>query len=92
MNSHPKSVRELATPVDIKKVIALVLKEADGLENDAGWSGSHHDHGARHLRELVKLYEYGMDGKFPPEWDKYTKTLDPEYSEYVRLKNKFEGR
>lgn len=76
----------------IDRVMELVLKDAEGLEMDAGWGGSPSDGGAGRLRDQVKFYKYGAANELPPEWKSYTDKLDPEYDTFLRLKNKFEGR
>lgn len=68
----------------------LVLKDADNKAEDAGFGGRMDDGGASSLREQVAFYKAGMNNIIPKEWLKYEEILDPEYSEYIRLKNKFE--
>jgi hypothetical protein len=78
---------------NIKKIMDLILKDADKRESDAGYGGSHSD-GASRLRDQVKFYKAGMKGDIPEDWNEYVqeyvKNTDPEYSEYIRLKQKFE--
>lgn len=76
--------------MSIEKIIKAVLEEVKVRRQTAGLNGEWHDGGASKLEEQVKFYNYGRNGIIPPEWIKYTKELDPEYKEYVRLKKKFE--
>jgi len=79
---------------EIEKVMSLILKDADQKQDDAGRGGMMHDGGASRLREQVLFYKAGLNNTIPKEWEEYSKKSkrisDPEYSEYVRLKNKFE--
>ena len=75
---------------NIKKIMDLILKDADKRASDAGYAGRQDDGGASRLRDQVKFYKAGMKGDTPEEWYEYVKNTDPEYSEYVRLKQKFE--
>ena len=75
---------------DIKKIMDLILKDADKKAEDAGYSGRMDDGGASRLRDQVKFYQLGMNDQIPNDWKKYVKETDPEFSEYIRLKNKFE--
>lgn len=73
----------------LDKVMELILKEAENRRQDAGYGGFHNDGGASDLEAQVKFYCYGMTGAFPTEWEAYKIKLDPEYTEYLRLKGKF---
>ena len=79
---------------DIVKVMELIITDANKREMNAGYSGSHSDGGASRLRDQVNFYKLGMNREVPTEWteyvNEYVKNSDPEYSEYVRLKEKFE--
>ena len=81
------------TTVDIEKVMDLILKDADNKKETAAYNGSMNDDGASRLKEQVSFYKAGRQGVIPLEWSKYAeeskKISDPEYSEYIRLKNKF---
>lgn len=74
---------------NINKLIEEVLKAADEKELIAGQQGAMHDGGASILRMEVEYYRYGSQGKIPPSWNSYQERLDPEYEEYLRLKEKF---
>jgi hypothetical protein len=69
---------------------------AKSLADSAGFSGSWGDNGAGHLRERVECWRAGLENRVPDaledEFDEYSKTQDPEYNEFLRLKNKFEGK
>lgn len=77
---------------EIDKVIAVVLVEAERMRLNAAYAGELDDGGAGSLMEQVKFYQYGMKNVLPKEWEKYAELLDPEYKEYLRLKEKFKGR
>jgi hypothetical protein len=81
--------------IDIEKLIELVLKDAENQAESAGYGGRMDDGGASKMRSQVEFYRAGLNKTFPPEWDKYVKKYleiyDPEYSEYIRLKQKFEN-
>lgn len=78
---------------DIEKIMDLILKDADKREMNAGFSGSHSDGGSSRLRDQVNFYKDGMNGDIPTVWkeyvNEYVRNTDPEYPEYVRLKEKF---
>lgn len=77
---------------NIEKVIELVLREANDLEQAAGFSGSHTDGGASRLRDQVRFYKMGAEGVMPSEWSKYELTLDEDYETWQRLNKKFKGK
>jgi len=60
---------------------------------DAGYSGSWGDNGARALEETCDAFEAGLQGKCPDAWKeelaKMQRENDPEYKEFLRLKQKF---
>ena len=70
----------------------IALKDADSKASDAAYAGKYDDGGASFIREQVKFYKYGQQGVVPPEWKRYESELDPEYKEYVRLKQKFNSK
>lgn len=78
----------------IDNLIEFILKKADKLQESAGYNGSWDDGGASRLRDEVKFYRYGQSKSIPKEWKKHVKEfsqeIDPEYDEYLRLKEKFE--
>lgn len=53
-----------------------------------------HSRTADDIQEQISVYEAGMAGKIPDVWKLYhadfVKLNDPEYNEYLRLKEKFE--
>lgn len=80
--------------MDIETIMQKVLTEAHNARENAGYSGSWGDGGAGILEAQVQFYRYGQQGIVPPEWQKHAeqarKEADPEYSEYQRLRGKFE--
>jgi hypothetical protein len=71
------------------KVIPIVLEAAKTAREDAGYGGRMDDGGASILEAQVKFFQHGLACRLPPEWEQYKKLLDPEYTEYLRLKRKF---
>lgn len=86
----------MKTVVDIEKIMELVLEDATKKADDAGYGGRWDDGGASTLREQVEFYRCGMKGEIPTEWREYVKKIkkisDPEYAEYLRLKEKFKNK
>lgn len=41
------------------------------------------------LETQLRFYECGLLGLVPAEWKDVASKLDPEYAEYIRLKEKF---
>ena len=81
---------------DIKeKIFRKVLNDAEERRYNAHAGGEQHDGGASKLEDQVKFYQFGQENILPDEWLKYYHEVmieqDPEYTEYIRLKNKFEG-
>jgi hypothetical protein len=77
--------------VNIHDVIKLVQREADNCEEAAAYGGERGDRGAGIIRQQVYFYKLGLANELPKEWEKHAKKLDPEYNEYLRLKEKFKG-
>ncbi|KKM70268.1 hypothetical protein LCGC14_1442400 [marine sediment metagenome] len=81
--------------VDIKAVMKKIRAKADSDRLDAGMSGQWHDGGASALIREVEMFEDGMNGVVPQTWIEYAKEIrneaDPEWEEFQRLKNKFQG-
>jgi hypothetical protein len=73
----------------IETIMQLVLSEADDKESSAAHSGGWGDGGAGTLKDQVRFYKLGMQGKMPEEWKKYEVTLDPEYQKFLELEKKF---
>ena len=79
------------------EIIKRVKESAEKRRYDAGMSGSHGDNGARQSEERL---EHWVDGIFFAQTGKTEKykdlvqqiknDADPEYQEYLRLKEKFE--
>jgi hypothetical protein len=86
---------------EIEKKIKLVAKQ---LRLDAGYSGLHGDNGASKLLESMEMFKLGVLAGMtatqnntdlidvPTQWSGYFITEDPEYQEYLRLKDKFQNR
>ncbi len=73
---------------------ARVIAEGEKEKERAAYSGSY-DIAGRQMITEANYYMMGMQGNIPPEWRKYAAQIkqeaDPEFAEYERLKNKFEG-
>lgn len=78
--------------VVVNQIITKVLEHAKHKREQAGYNGEYGDGVASILEMQVKFYNYGRENKIPPEWKDYEKQLDPEYTEYLRLKQKFGWR
>lgn len=80
--------------MDIEKLYPLVEAEARRLRDIAAYSGAMNDGGASIILTQLKFYKYGRDYVIPPEWNdlvkQYERENDPEYQDYLRLKEKFE--
>jgi len=81
--------------VDINAVTEKVRARADSKRLDAGFGGQSHDGGASAMIREVQMFEDGMNGIVPQTWIEYAKEIrneaDPEWEEFKRLRNKFEG-
>lgn len=68
--------------------------EAHNRRENAGYSGSWGDGGARDLQEKVECWKAGLEGRIPDALKKFftdfEKSRDPQYTEYLRLKERFE--
>jgi len=80
--------------INMKNLMNFILEEADDREMEAGASGRSDDGGAKKLRDQVTFYRLGQTNDMPVTWqkflEKFRKRTDPEYSEFLRLKEKFE--
>lgn len=78
----------------IDEIIEMVEQAAAEMRDTAACNGEWNDGGAGKLLELVKFYNYGRKAVIPPEWEEYEQEYknkhDPEFQEYLRLKQKFE--
>lgn len=77
------------TDTSVKDLMNHLELVANNMEKNAGMAGRMDDGGAGIIREQVKYYKMGLNNEFPSEWKQYVKQADPEYDEYLRLKNKF---
>ena len=73
----------------IEELIKAVKIEAKNRADNAAYNGERHDGGSSTLLNQVKYYEMGMKGEYPEEWERFNRHIDPEYKDYLRLKNKF---
>jgi hypothetical protein len=85
----------------LSEIEGKIKSVAEQLRLDAGYSGSHGDNGAYKLLESFEIFKLGvLAGQsatqtntdlidVPNQWKDYFKEEDPEYLEYLRLKEKF---
>lgn len=76
----------------LEKLFKLLAEEADDRANSAYYNGAFNDGGASAIFEEIDIYKKGMNMEIPKQWEKHLVKLDAEYDEYIRLKNKFEGK
>lgn len=76
----------------IKQIIEVIKEEAHERKMGAAFNGERSDGGASILENQIRFYLLGQKGEVPPEWKKYEHKIDPEYREYMRLKEKFGGK
>ena len=78
--------------VDIN-FIDFLQKEAKILGNSAAHNGAYNDGGQKELERQVQAWMAGRAGQIPSFWEsymkKYRRETDPEFKEYIRLKEKF---
>lgn len=76
------------------RVRAIIETEILTRKNNAAWGGEMGDRGAGFLQRELDAWLCGLKGFVPETW----KTLpawiqsDPEYPEYLRMKEKFERK
>lgn len=68
-------------------------KEIHNRRESAAHAGERGDGGAENLEIALKYWLDGINGRIPSRFqeyvDEYNKVRDPEYQEYLRLKDKF---
>jgi len=73
--------------------LSSLIREAEATRESAALSGMMGDNGASDIELQVAVYRAGTNDTVPDVWrekyNKFIKTLDPEYAEYRRLKEKF---
>ena len=81
--------------VNINAIMNKVRAKADTNRHNAGAGGEWHDGGASAMIREIQMFEDGMNGIVPQTWIEYVKEVrnetDPEWKEFQRLRNKFEG-
>lgn len=81
----------MSESIEIGRLVSAVKCEIATLENRDRNSGARIDSAAQ-MRQQLKFYEMGLNKLVPAEWHDIQMKLDPEYTEYIRLCNKFERR
>jgi hypothetical protein len=78
----------------VKELVSKVLLEAAKKRADAGFSGSYSDGGAGQMVRELAAWISGLQKEIPISFEGLEKDIllhkDPEYQEYLKLKNKFE--
>lgn len=81
--------------VEIQQALSLYRYAASANEMDAYFANKIGDGGASVMREIANAYEAGLNNRIPDFLNYYLKEVrmqnDPEYEEYIVLKNKFEN-
>jgi hypothetical protein len=63
--------------IDMDKVMSQVLAAAEEKRQAAGMMGAYDDGGAGALIAQVAYYQFGQDGKLPPDWEKFVPPPEP---------------
>ena len=78
-----------------KAIMQAVRDKAEEKKLNAAYGGEMGDGGAGHLESVLEAWKAGLQGKVPRELKHIAKEVerkaDPEYKEYERLTEKFEG-
>lgn len=79
---------------NVHRVVKFMRAKAQLYRDNAGYSGAMHDGGAARLEEAIEAFLHGYFRKsWPQKWfkdiEEMSKNDDPEYKEYLRLKDKF---
>ena len=78
---------------NMDKFLEYLSDIAYKLKEDAGYQGSMNDDRASNIYTNISIYRAGQQNIIPSEWkDEYINWLikhDPEYTDYVRLNEKF---
>jgi hypothetical protein len=81
---------------DTNAFLEFLLDRAEEIRANAGYGGERDDGGASKLIAEVDVFKAGQCGLIPARWydlhQQYLRANDPEYADYVRLKQKFEGK
>lgn len=68
-------------------------KSAEDAEMSAAYSGARHDGGSEKMRAVLKAWQDGLNNRIPEAYKhyetEYAKQNDTEYSEFLRLQDKF---
>lgn len=88
--------KEILTDDICEKIARAALIDADAKAYNAGMNGSWADDGASAIRQTVEDWKHGLAGTVPPRLEQYRKKVlqeeDPEYAEYLRLREKFKNK
>ncbi len=80
--------------INFLSLSGYLLNVAHNKRESAGYSGRMDDDGAKSLEDQIECFRAGLDNRVPECWTHYVsdfkKISDPEYSEYMRLKKKFD--
>lgn len=88
------------------QIVETITQKANEMRTNAAYGGEHGDGGASRLEQDLEFFALGFKTQtgnmgisdletkvdVPYAWQKYFFRQDPEYDEYLRLKNKFENK
>ena len=88
------------------QIVETITQKANEMRTNAAYGGENGDGGASRLEQDLEFFALGFKSKtgnmgildletkvdVPIAWQKYFFRQDPEYDEYLRLKNKFENK
>ena len=84
------------------QIVETITEKANDMRTKATYSGEYGDGGASTLEQNLEFFVLGFrthggldlntEVQVPATWQKYFYRQDPEYDEYLRLKNKFENK
>jgi hypothetical protein len=87
----------------IDQIIDKISKVAEDRRTSAGYAGERHDGGASKLEELLSFFKVGVKSGYlaakeqtellevPTQWEGYFIDEDPEYQEFLRLKQIYDA-
>lgn len=86
-------------PEDVQHIQEVVTQVAEQARDNAGYAGSHGDGGASHQEECLRVWLDGINFAMTGKTQLYKEILkkrdlgrDPDYSQYLLLKARFEGK
>ncbi len=84
----------------VMQIVDTISEKVNRLRENAAYAGAHNDGGASSLEKQLGFFilgfkagghtDFNLEVEVPTAWQDYFFRQDPEYDEYIRLKNKFE--